>query len=65
MLQLNIGYNIYNENTSNDEMSVIEKDTNNNKDYSSKNNINNIIKNNIESEDNFDIEKYYNESINF
>ena len=60
-----IGYNIYNENTSNDEMSVIEKDTNNKKDYSSKNNINNIIKNNIESEDNFDIEKYYNESINF
>tara|TARA_B100001093_G_scaffold486382_1_gene521641 strand:+ start:2485 stop:3264 length:780 start_codon:yes stop_codon:yes gene_type:complete len=67
---LNYNFNKNNDNynndyASNDEISVSEKDIISKKDCSNKTNINNIIKNNTDLNDNFDIENYYNESINF
>jgi len=61
----NLNYNFYNDTGSSDEISHCEKENNYKKEIISNNNISNIIKNNIDLEDNFDIENYYNESINF
>ena len=56
----NINYNLYNDTNSNDDSSLTEKES-----VLKKSNISNIIKNSVENEDNFDIENYYNETINF